>query len=93
MHATGETRLVPTREGVSETAGDRDRALGIGGVDEHVNVDHRTQFWAGIDAVRQGRALEKDDRNADGAESCEQLIDAFFTGEGGPAMAARQGDK
>ena len=93
VHATGETRFVPTRKGVSETAGDRDRALGIGRIDEHVNVDHRAQLWAGIDAVRQGRALEKNDRNADGGENRQQLIDAFFAGDGGAAMAAREGDK
>ena len=93
MHATGKTQLMPTREGISEPSGDGDRALGVRRIDEHVDVDHRAQFRTWIDAVRQSRTLEKNDRNAYEAESRQQLIDAFVAGNGGAAMPARQSDK
>src|SRR6516164_9696414 len=92
MHPTCEARLVPARKRIAEIAEDGDRALGVGGIDQHVNVDHRAQFWARINAVCQGRALEENDRDAYGGESYEQLIDAFFAGNGGAAMTARQRD-
>ena len=77
------------RESVSETVSDADRLRGIGGVDEHIDVGHGTQCRVAIDAVRQGCALEQDERNTGVVEGPQQSVDAGFARDRGAAMAAR----
>jgi hypothetical protein len=93
MHATGETRCRLGGEGVPETACAPDRPLRIGRGDEHVDVGHGTHTRAGVDAVRQRGALEKNGRNAGVGKGLEDLIDARFAGESSAAMAACQSHK